>query len=77
MAIVNIRCTYQGPAAVDKPDSDFLDDERAHAIARLSALERMRDIAREGKRDAMLRNIEEMIRSELRVIQSKREESAR
>ena len=45
----------------------------AHAIARLSTLERLREQARAGHREAMVRSIESMIESELRALQKMRE----
>ena len=49
-------------------DNGFLKDDRAKAIARLSALERLREQAREAKRAVMIETIEKMIQSELRVL---------
>ena len=54
-------------------DSGFPSDERAQAIARLSTLERLRDQARATNREAMLRSIEKMIESELRVLRAMRD----
>ena len=46
-----------------------LNGEEAEAIGRLSALEKLRDQAREGNRPATLKNIELMIEAELRTLQ--------
>ena len=45
----------------------------AHAIARLSTLERLREQARAGNREAMVRSIESMIEAELRALRKMRE----
>lgn len=57
-------------------DNRLLSEERAQAIARLSTLESLREQARVGHRDAMVRAIEKMIESELRVIETIREHDA-
>jgi hypothetical protein len=49
--------------------------EDAEAIARLSALESMREQARQGRRLATLTNIEKLIEAELRGLQRRRERS--
>jgi ribosomal 50S subunit-associated protein YjgA (DUF615 family) len=44
----------------------------AETIARLSALERLRDKAREGGRAAMLASVEQMIAAEIRTLRKLR-----
>lgn len=53
----------------------YLVTNEAEAIARLSALERMREQARENHRGAMVSNIEKMIESELRALRRLRSET--
>ena len=50
--------------------------DEAEAIGRLSALEKLRDQAREGNRTAMTANIEKLIEAELRAIQRIRSHKA-
>ena len=50
-----------------------LSKDEAHSIARLSTLERLREQARSGNKDATVRSIENMIESELRVLRRIRE----
>jgi hypothetical protein len=59
------------------PVSDFhLNGDEAEAIGRLSALEHLREQARQGNRTAMLTNIEKLIEAELRAIQRLRANKA-
>lgn len=52
-------------------DSDF--DDRSHALARLAALERLREQLKRGERKNMLRSIERMIDHEARTLRKQRE----
>jgi uncharacterized membrane-anchored protein len=63
-----------GSSTVDKQDSGYLSDDHAKAIARISTLENLREQARQGNREAMLRSIEKMLESELRALKLSRAE---
>ncbi|MEJ6021085.1 hypothetical protein [Ramlibacter sp. PS4R-6] len=45
-----------------------MDKDEAEAIARLAALETLREQARAGNRSAMVENVEKLIEAELRAI---------
>lgn len=48
-------------------DNDFT-DSRAHAFARLAVLQRLREQAKAGHRDAMLQSIDKLIDQETRAL---------
>jgi hypothetical protein len=52
---------------VSDRNSDFT-EVRAQALARLAALQRLREQARSAHRDAMLHSIEQLIEQESRVL---------
>jgi hypothetical protein len=50
-----------------------LKDERAQVFARLATLQRLREEMKKNNRQAMLRNIEELMAAETRVLRKLRE----
>lgn len=49
------------------------DSERAHRMARLAALQRLRDQMRDGNRESMLQSIERLIEAEANALRKLRE----
>ena len=49
------------------------DSERAHRMARLAALQRMRDQMRAGNRESMLHSIDKLIEAEATALRKLRE----
>jgi len=54
--------------------SDFL-DSRAQRLARLATLQRLRDQAKAGNREGMLRSIEQLIEQEARALRERDEDT--
>jgi hypothetical protein len=57
----------RGQYGLEERDSDFK-DERAQVFARLATLQRLREEMKKNNRQAMLKNIEELMAAEARVL---------